>query len=103
MSDQTVVRADWPKCSEHQVRCSVSHYDSWVYGEPRDSKTQSESFQHMVNLVLTTAHAKWSQDKFDGRITALHSLGPLNTVKYRADRQLAALAKSRVSCFWFYT
>lgn len=34
------------------VRCSVSHNDSWVYGEQRDWKTQSVSFQHMVNLVL---------------------------------------------------
>lgn len=41
-----------PKCDAHNVRSSVSHYDSWVSGEPTNWKTQSVSFQHMVNLVL---------------------------------------------------
>lgn len=38
---------------EHtSVRRSVSHYDFLAYGELKDPNTWSESFQHMVNLVL---------------------------------------------------
>lgn len=73
MSDQTVVTANRPEYGEHKVPRSVSHYDTRVYGEPKYPKTQSESFQHMVNLVFYHSPC---QVKFNGPITALHSLGP---------------------------